>query len=73
MDNKTKLILNCIGLILIGVGLGLIIMTLMFPSAEQLIYECNNQFGAGNWNVTLIKDSWYCTGLEVQYFDVELP
>lgn len=70
MNENTKRTLWNISFILIGVSIGLVIMPTFYYSADQMIESCNMQFGTGNWNVTKIDNTWYCSGLSVQYFDV---
>lgn len=71
MNDKTKAILNSIGIMMMGVGIGMIAMDTLTYSSDKMINECNTYFGVGKWNVSEIDGSWYCTGLEVQYFDVD--
>lgn len=71
MNDKTKGMLWSIAFILIGVLIGLVIMPTFYYSADQMIEACNMQFGVENWNVISVDDQWYCSGLEIQYYDVD--
>lgn len=70
---KRRAFLWSIAFIAVGVLIGIVIMPTFYYSADQMIKNCNQINGVGNWNVTKIDNKWTCTPIKyIEYANTSI-